>query len=156
MAGVVRAVLFHLFGVLKDPRLSHAKPSFRELAAAASPVPVGPNGTRQRDTDEASIRVFPYKASKNLECYGNFRTIEKIMQFSEQLKRLREAKGLSQNGLAKESGIPAGTIRDYEQGRIAPSLAKAHQLAITLGVSLDELVRHEEAKQAKPKGKRGK
>src|SRR5262249_34670097 len=56
--------------------------------------------------------------------------------FAAKLRELREAKGLSQSGLARESGIALGTIRDYEQGRGDPLFSKAQRLAHVLGVSL--------------------
>jgi transcriptional regulator with XRE-family HTH domain len=59
------------------------------------------------------------------------------MTFAEKLRQLREAKGLSQSGLSAASGIPLGTIRDYEQGRRDPLLSNAQKLAKALGASLD-------------------
>jgi transcriptional regulator with XRE-family HTH domain len=56
------------------------------------------------------------------------------------LKRLREAAKMSQSELAERSGVPLGSVRGYEQGRVDPSLAQATRLARALGVSLDELV----------------
>jgi transcriptional regulator with XRE-family HTH domain len=60
------------------------------------------------------------------------------MTFAEKLKELRQACGLSQTGLASASGIPVGTIRDYEQGKRDPLLSNAQRLAKALRVSLDE------------------
>lgn len=59
------------------------------------------------------------------------------MTFAEKLKALRAEAGLSQTGLATASGIPVGTIRDYEQGKREPLLSNAQKLARALGVSLD-------------------
>lgn len=61
------------------------------------------------------------------------------MSFGEVLKAARERAGLSQPGLAAKSGVPVGTIRDYEQGRRDPLLSTAVKLAAALGVSMDEL-----------------
>jgi transcriptional regulator with XRE-family HTH domain len=60
-------------------------------------------------------------------------------QFSDVLKALRQSRGLTQPGLAKASGVPVGTIRDYEQGKRDPLLSNAARLARGLGVSLDVL-----------------
>jgi transcriptional regulator with XRE-family HTH domain len=58
------------------------------------------------------------------------------MGFAEKLKELRQGRGLTQAGLASVSGIPVGTIRDYEQGKRDPLLSNARKLAHALGVSL--------------------
>jgi transcriptional regulator with XRE-family HTH domain len=60
------------------------------------------------------------------------------MTFAEKLKELRQAKGMSQADLSAASGIPIGTIRDYEQGKRDPLLSNAQRLAKALSVSLDE------------------
>ncbi len=57
--------------------------------------------------------------------------------FGERLKAFREAVGLSQSGLAEQSGVPVGTIRDYEQGRRDPSLEAAAKLARAVGKPLE-------------------
>ena len=57
------------------------------------------------------------------------------MTFAAKLKKLREEKGLTQEDLASASGIPLGTLRDYEQGRRRsdPTLAITVRLASALG-----------------------
>jgi transcriptional regulator with XRE-family HTH domain len=57
--------------------------------------------------------------------------------FGEKLKELRTAAGKTQAGLASESGVPIGTIRDYEQGKRDPLLSTAQKLAHALGHRLD-------------------
>src|SRR5947209_5868115 len=59
------------------------------------------------------------------------------MTFGKKLKELRHQQGLTQAQLAKASGIPQGTVRDYEQDKRNPLLANAQKLARVLGVSLD-------------------
>jgi transcriptional regulator with XRE-family HTH domain len=61
------------------------------------------------------------------------------MDFAANLKRIREEAGLTQIGLANVSGVPVGTIRDYEQGKREPSLSAALKLAIALQRPLDAL-----------------
>jgi transcriptional regulator with XRE-family HTH domain len=79
-----------------------------------------------------------------------------VMTFGEKLKSIREAKGLTQAGLADASGIPLGTVRDYEQGRRDPLLSNAQKLAMTLEVSLDVFpaTPGAESAAAKPANKR--
>ena len=57
--------------------------------------------------------------------------------FGEKLRELRTAAGLTQAGLASASGVPIGTIRDYEQGKRDPLLSTAQKLAHALGKGLD-------------------
>lgn len=45
-----------------------------------------------------------------------------------ELKRLREAADLTQEKAAERLGIPISTLRNWEQGRTAPSLFVVKQL----------------------------
>src|SRR5437899_2822544 len=68
--------------------------------------------------------------------FGGFKRGHR-MTFGKKLKELRHQQGLTQAQLAKASGIPQGTVRDYEQDKRNPLLANAQILARVLGVSLD-------------------
>jgi len=60
--------------------------------------------------------------------------------FSKNLKKLRQAKGLSQDRLAKLTDVTNNTIIKIEQGEnINPTLATLKKITKALGVSLDEL-----------------
>jgi transcriptional regulator with XRE-family HTH domain len=61
------------------------------------------------------------------------------MAFADALKLFRQQRGMTQPGLAAASGVPVGTIRDYEQGKRDPLLSNARKLALALRVSLDDL-----------------
>ena len=63
------------------------------------------------------------------------------MPFSENLKRIRLEKGLTQQHLADALGVTRSTVAAYESGRIEPSIEKLLNLSSSLGVSLDELIR---------------
>ena len=59
---------------------------------------------------------------------------------SNNLKKLREKKGLSQYRLAKLADVANNTIIKIEQGEnINPTLATLKKIAKALGVGLDEL-----------------
>jgi transcriptional regulator with XRE-family HTH domain len=60
-----------------------------------------------------------------------------MVTFGEKLKELRVAAGQTQAGLAESSGVPLGTIREYEQGKRDPLLSTAQKLARSLGHGLD-------------------
>ena len=64
------------------------------------------------------------------------------MRMDARLQLARLAAGLSQSQLAKASGVPVGTIRDYEQnGSIGGARAStAKILADVLGVTIEELL----------------
>jgi transcriptional regulator with XRE-family HTH domain len=55
------------------------------------------------------------------------------------LKKLRAERGLSQAQLARLSGIPKGTLLQWEYGLRTPMLDAAVKLANALGITLDEL-----------------
>ena len=62
------------------------------------------------------------------------------MEFSEKLKELRKAKGLTQAQLAKRAGFSNGAIGNYESGkRVKISLVDVCRLADALGVEPEEL-----------------
>ena len=63
------------------------------------------------------------------------------MSFSENLKRIRLEKGLTQQYLADALGVTRSAVAAYESGRIEPSIEKLLILSSSLGVSLDELIR---------------
>ena len=55
------------------------------------------------------------------------------------LQELRQKAGLSQSQLAKAAGIPAGSLRNWEQGKRHLQLEAAYKLARAMNISLDEL-----------------
>lgn len=59
------------------------------------------------------------------------------------IKRLRDARGLSQQGLADASGVPRPTVAHLESGQANPTLAVVSKLARCLGVTLDGLLEEE-------------
>jgi transcriptional regulator with XRE-family HTH domain len=56
--------------------------------------------------------------------------------FAMRLKELRKVAGMTQDALARASGVALATIQDYEQGRREPTLESAIKLAHGLGVEL--------------------
>jgi transcriptional regulator with XRE-family HTH domain len=59
----------------------------------------------------------------------------------ENVKRIREKKGLTQERLAEISGFSQQYISGIEQGRRNPTVITLYELAASLGVSHLELVR---------------
>lgn len=62
------------------------------------------------------------------------------MKFNERLKELREKNNLTQEQLAKISGISSRMIQRYEYGTSRPRLDAAEKIAKALNVSTDELL----------------
>ena len=60
------------------------------------------------------------------------------MRFREKLQALRAAAGLSQGELADRSGVPAGTIRNLEQGIRLPAWPTLVRLVKALGASMGD------------------
>ena len=92
-----------------------------------------------------------------------------MVTFAERLRELREKAGLTQQQLADASGLPVGSLRNYEQGQREPYWQVVFRLADALGVSCeafkecvngaDEQARpHSRSKKtsATPKKSRGK
>ena len=57
------------------------------------------------------------------------------------VKRIRQAKGLTQEQLAEHSGFSQQYISGLEQGRRNPTVVTLYELSTALGVSHMELVR---------------
>lgn len=62
------------------------------------------------------------------------------MKFNERLKELREKNNLTQEQLAKISGVSSRMIQRYEYGTSRPRLDAADKIAKALNVSTDELL----------------
>jgi transcriptional regulator with XRE-family HTH domain len=73
--------------------------------------------------------------------------------FGERLKFLRQQAGISQAQLAELSGIPLGTIREYEQTRREPLLSKAAKLARALKQPMEAFLPADAGNAAPPKRK---
>jgi transcriptional regulator with XRE-family HTH domain len=56
------------------------------------------------------------------------------------VKQLREARDLTQQQMAKLSGLPRATWANLESGAANPTLGVLHRAARALGVSLEELI----------------
>jgi transcriptional regulator with XRE-family HTH domain len=57
--------------------------------------------------------------------------------FGDALQAERQKRNLTQAQLADASGVPVGTLRDYEQGKRTPSFPNVIKLAAALGVSCE-------------------
>lgn len=60
--------------------------------------------------------------------------------FSEHLRELRQARGLSQPQLAKELEINYRSYQRYEYGEVEPQLSALIKMADFFDISLDDLV----------------
>jgi transcriptional regulator with XRE-family HTH domain len=70
------------------------------------------------------------------------------MPFSQNLRRLRLARFLSQAELARQSGLHTLTISRLEAGRVKPSTRSVRALAAALAVTPGELATPEEVAEA--------
>lgn len=62
------------------------------------------------------------------------------MAFANKLAKTRKNRNLTQQELAEKVGIGISQMRRYEKGSSSPTLEVIKNLAITLGVSADELI----------------
>ncbi len=61
-------------------------------------------------------------------------------RLAKNIKQLREARGLTQQQLAKLAGVPRATWAHLESGAANPTLGVLHRAAIALQVSIEELI----------------
>jgi transcriptional regulator with XRE-family HTH domain len=59
------------------------------------------------------------------------------MTFGERLRQLRDEAGMTQVDLAEASGLPLGSLRNYEQGQREPYWSVIFKLAEALGVPVE-------------------
>ena len=69
---------------------------------------------------------------------------ERTMTFSENLKRIRKDRGLTQPQVWGPSGIAKSSYTSYESGSQMPSADKVVEIAKVLGVTTDELLMAED------------
>ncbi len=62
------------------------------------------------------------------------------MAFANKLTEIRKNRNLTQQELAEKVGVGISQMRRYEKGSSSPTLEVIKNLAITLGVSTDELI----------------
>ncbi len=62
------------------------------------------------------------------------------MAFASKLTEIRKSKNLTQQELAEKVGVGISQMRRYEKGSSSPTLEVIKNLALTLGVSTDELI----------------
>lgn len=63
-----------------------------------------------------------------------------LLQFGQNLKRLRRLSGLTQERMAVRAGITSKFISEMENGGRNPSLETLHKIALALNVDISELV----------------
>lgn len=74
----------------------------------------------------------------NLKAYLTLRMTQSISLISNNIKRLRELKKLSQKEVAAASGIPQGQYSRIENGKVEPSISSLDKLAAVFEVALSE------------------
>ena len=62
------------------------------------------------------------------------------VEIGQKIRKVREAKGLTQEQLAKKSGFRTGTLSDWERGGVDQRVEGLAALAIALGVTVAELM----------------
>lgn len=72
------------------------------------------------------------------------------MSISDSLRRLRKARGLTQQRLAEKAGVSMIVVTKIEQGTTKdPAMSSLVKMADVLDVSIDELIDRKSPKQSK-------
>src|SRR5262245_6762106 len=86
-----------------------------------------------------SGKLVPFRGARvgllHQSGYNAFSPREEFLMptFAERLRQLREAAGFTQAALAEKSGLPLGSVRNYEQGQREPYWAGFLKLCKALG-----------------------
>lgn len=75
---------------------------------------------------------------------------------SQNIRSLREHEGFTQEGLAERLCVARQTVAKWESGEATPDLDNVCALAKLFGVSIDDLVKHDEAAAGYPIPPEGK
>jgi transcriptional regulator with XRE-family HTH domain len=70
------------------------------------------------------------------------------------LKEAREKAGLTQEQLAEKTGLPVGSIRNWEQGHRTPRIGVVPALARAVGLPVERLLVAMAEGAPKPKGRK--
>ena len=70
------------------------------------------------------------------------------MKLLEEIRKVRKKRGLSQEQLAKNSGLSRYSIINFETGRRDPRVKDLRKIAKALNVSVAELISDKETEQA--------
>lgn len=62
------------------------------------------------------------------------------MAFGDNLKKLREMRGISTSELAESAGVAQPQISKYEAGQSLPNVVTAVRIAVRLGTTCESLV----------------
>jgi transcriptional regulator with XRE-family HTH domain len=65
---------------------------------------------------------------------------ELSLRFAKNVKQLREARGLTQQQIAKLASVPRATWANLESGDANPTLSVLHRVAMALQISIEELI----------------
>lgn len=71
------------------------------------------------------------------------------------MKRIREARGLTLVELERMTGVNREILGRYEKGHQSPSVQRAAKIARTLGVPTDDLIGFHETEAREPSTTRG-
>jgi transcriptional regulator with XRE-family HTH domain len=61
-------------------------------------------------------------------------------RFAQNVKQLRDARGMTQQQMAKLAGLPRATWANLESGEANPTLTVLHRVAVSLQISIEELI----------------
>lgn len=71
------------------------------------------------------------------------------MAVGENIRKIRDGKGLSAEKAAELCGIPSSTYTKYERGEVQPTAAPIRLIAKGLGVSTDEILMEPDERSVK-------
>mgnify|MGYP001053935205 CR=1 FL=1 len=63
--------------------------------------------------------------------------------YADQIRRLRQEKGITQQALGQALGVSATAVQKWERGQSQPNIQTLRRMADLFGVSLDELCDHQ-------------
>lgn len=87
--------------------------------------------------------AFHYILKSHLQII-NMKGSNNMVEFGEQLRKAREAKGLTQQSLAEQLYVTRQTVSRWECGDRYPDLLTTKKISVILGISLDDLLSGEE------------
>jgi DNA-binding XRE family transcriptional regulator len=100
---------------------------------------------RLRGTAFANGTLFPLTRKERIMCA--------MVALSENLKKIRTSRGLSQRDLANRVGVSHPRISDIDEGRANPTLSTLEAIAGVLGITVSDLLAEPSRKTSEKSGK---
>src|SRR3954467_13552781 len=117
-----------------------AAPNPRLAPVTSADVPLSSMGSLRTGMVRESCPWIGNRAIVLAKGYSGGMSEELATHLARNIKQLRDMRGLTQQQMAKASGLPRATWANLETGGANPTLSVLHRVASALQVTIEELI----------------